>query len=460
MTDASKGGLVFRVEPGSLAEYLQIRPGDRIVSINGRALRDEIDFRFYCAEENVTLEIVTGNGQEKSFEIEKDPDDFMGITFENPIFDRMKTCRNNCCFCFISQLPGGLRKSLYVRDDDYRLSFLFGNFISLTNLSGRDWQRIKEQRLSPLRVSLHTSDPWARARLMGNPHAALAMEHLKELKDMGISVHIQIVLLNGVNDDKMLFSTLRDLESLGKTVLSVGVVPAVYTRYREIPPSPYGDPEWARDTLVMLENYAREMYQKRGVHWVYGADEFYFLSGRKFPEYDFYDDFPQFENGIGMTADFRQATKVTREELMTGCESRGKVWRAKAFEAGTGAGAGKGKIMAVTGVMAYPEIVTAVKTLGLDNRICVVRVRNSFFGDTVTCAGLLTGKDILSAVLGLKESGEKYRSVLIPSFSVFEGRFLDDMTVGDMAEIAGLPVQAVEPSPRSLADAALEPKGE
>ncbi|HHY12960.1 MAG TPA: hypothetical protein GX529_10075, partial [Firmicutes bacterium] len=235
MTVQSRGGLVYRVEPGSLAEYVGIMPGDLIVSVNGHVLRDEIDFRFYSAGENITLDVVKQNGKKQRFEIEKDTDDLMGISFDNPVFDSIKTCRNNCCFCFISQLPRGLRQGLYLRDDDYRLSFLFGNFISLTNLASQDWKRIDEQRLTPLRVSLHTSDPGARARLMGNPDAGRAMEYLEKFKQKGICAHIQIVLLKGVNDGDKLISTLEDLDSLGGTILSVGVVPAVYTKYREVP---------------------------------------------------------------------------------------------------------------------------------------------------------------------------------------------------------------------------------
>ncbi len=438
--------MVCKVEPESLAEYLQIQPGDRIISVNGHKLRDEIDFRFYASEEEIILDIAAADGTEKSYEIEKDPDDLMGITFENPIFDGMKTCRNKCCFCFIDQLPRGLRKSLYVHDDDYRLSFLFGNFISLTNLSDTDWQRIGEQRLSPLRVSLHTSDPKARAMLMGNPAAAQAMRHLRRFKQMGIAVHVQIVLLKGLNDGRKLLRTLENLESLGNTVLSVGVVPAIYTRYRKVLPSPCGGPEWAGETLSILENYARKVHGERGVYWVYGADEFYFLSGREFPEYGYYDDFPQFENGIGMTVDFRETLKKVKAEFKP-CTNSGNQ-------------AGKGKIVAVAGVMGYSEVVSAVNTLGIENRISVCKVRNKFFGDTVTCSGLLTGRDIVDSILGLKRTGEEFECVLIPSYSVFEGRFLDDMTIGDMVEITGLPVQVVEPSPVGLVDAVFESKGE
>jgi len=456
LTGQGRGGLVCQVEPGSLAQYLEIKPGDRIVSVNNRILRDEIDFRFYSASENIILDVLKKGGEKQRFEIEKDPDDLMGVTFDNPIFDRIRTCRNNCCFCFISQLPHGLRKSLYLRDDDFRLSFLFGNFISLTNLTHEDWQRIDEQRLSPLRVSLHISDPGARARLMGNPEAARAMDQLKKFRRIGISVHIQIVLLKGVNDGEKLISTLKGLESLGDTVLSVGVVPAVYTRYRKALPSPCGDPTWAREVLSVIEGYARKMYEKRGVYWVYGADEFYFLSGKQFPDYEFYDEFPQYENGIGMVADFREAAKAAKTRLKHCYEASSKAGN---FGEPAANKAYRGKILAVTGRMAYPELMHAVKSFGLEGRISVVQVRNRFFGDTVTCAGLLTGQDMLKTILELKKA-EKYECILIPSFSVFEGKFLDDMTVNQMSNELKISVKVVKPSPDSLIDAVLESEGD
>ncbi|HOP71013.1 MAG TPA: ribosome biogenesis GTPase Der [Bacillota bacterium] len=460
MTAQRRGGLVYQVEPGSLAEYLGITPGDRIVSVSGHILRDEIDFRFYSAAEHITLDVQKQDGTRQRFEIEKDPDDLMGVSFVNPVFDSIRTCNNSCCFCFISQLPPGMRRPLYVRDDDYRLSFLFGNFISLTNLTEDDWKRIEEQRLSPLRVSLHTSNPCLRAQIMGCPEAAYAMDYLRRFGQLGIGIHIQIVLMKGINDGDRLVETLRDLEGLGETILSVGVVPAVYTKYRKVLPSPLGDPAWARKTLEIIENYAEKVYKERGIHWVYGADEFYMVSGKPFPDYDYYDDFPQFENGIGIVADFRETLKTalsraraSRSRLAVGPEEQNspscRPGRAP------GAGSGRGKILVVTGYMAYPEVVSAVEALGLGHRISVIKVRNNFFGDTVTCAGLLTGGDILSAIMEFRGTGERFESVLIPSYSVFEGRFLDDMTVSGLSEATGVPVEVVAPSPMSFLDAAL-----
>lgn len=447
------GGLVRSVEPGSLAEYINICPGDRILSVNGHVLRDEIDFKFYATEDDITLEVLKCDSSTEVFQIEKEPDDLIGVTFDTPIFDGIRTCVNNCSFCFISQLPQGMRRSLYLRDDDYRLSFLSGNFISLTNLSEADWGRLNEQKLSPLRVSLHTSNPEARALLMGNPKASSGMEDLQHLGDIGISTHIQIVLLKGVNDGEMLLSTLKDLDSLGECILSVGVVPAVYTKYRQVLPSPLGDRRWALDTLTMLEGYAREVYDRRGFHWVYGADEFYFLSGKEFPEYEFYDDFPQFENGIGLVANFRRELNETISSIDDNVGESGDLCTYKRSRRTM---SGTSRVLTVTGTMAYPEIIAAVKTLGLEDRVSVLPVENKFFGNSVTCSGLLTGADISSAILDWKTSHGECDVVLIPSYSVFEDKFLDDMTVKELSEISHSAVRVVSPLPYALLDSERE----
>lgn len=451
------GGLVSNIEPGSLAEYINICPGDRVLSVNGHVLRDEIDFKFYGTEDNVTLEVLKSDSSMQTFQIEKEPDDLMGITFDTPIFDGIKTCVNNCSFCFISQLPQSMRRSLYLRDDDYRLSFLFGNFISLTNLSQEDWKRLDEQKLSPLRVSLHTSNPEARASLMGNPKASRGMDDLKRLRDIGICIHIQIVLLKGINDGEMLLSTLNDLDLLGESIVSVGVVPAVYTRHRQLLPSPRGDQKWAFDTLTMLEGYAREVYDRRGSHWVYGADEFYFLSGKDFPEYEFYDDFPQFENGIGLVADFRQGLNEAAANMHSNACDLGVLRMDKLIR---GRELGENRLLAVTGTMAYPEISAAVKALGLEERISVLAVENGFFGDSVTCSGLLTGMDISSAILDWKSSHHECEVVLIPSYAVFEDRFLDDMTVKELSEVVNSVVRVVTPLPYSLLESVVNSERE
>lgn len=443
----NRGGLVVRVHPDSVAQHLEIRPGDRIISVNGHILRDEIDFRFYACEEKILLDVRTREGEKRRFEIEKDADDLMGISFQSPIFDQIKTCNNHCTFCFISQLPKGMRKSLYLKDDDYRLSFLFGNFISLTNLSEEDWSRIGKQRLSPLRISVHTTDPRLREELMGNPQAALIMDDLQKLAEMDIKVHVQIVLLQGLNDGDRLYSTLRDLESMGENIASVGIVPAVYTRYRKRLPSPRASSSWAEETVDLIEEYSSKVLAKRGMRWVYAADEFYFLSGRPFPSFEYYDDFSQYENGIGIVSDFREGVKKAREKVEKLQMARGKGVK------------GPEKVLVITGTMAYNELKNAVSSYGLEDLVDVCEVSNVFFGDSVTCAGLLTGQDVLAEVLKLTRNGEKYAAILVPSVSINEGRFLDGLTLEDIEKVLGVRVTMVGPTFENIINVLLGEEG-
>lgn len=436
-----QGGTVLEVREDSLAAYLGLEAGDRIVAVNGRTLRDELDFRFLTSDEELTLLIRKKNGEEQAFEVDKDPEEPVGVTFVHPIFDNVKTCKNNCKFCFVRQIPKEMRKGLHVRDDDYRMSFLYGNFISLTNLTPEDWDRLLEQRLSPLRVSVHTTDPALRQELMRNPEAALIMENLRRLSGMGIQLHAQIVLLKGVNDGEHLLRTLGDLDSLGPNMVSVGVVPAVYTRYREVPPSPGIDPSWAGETLDLIEDYARVRLERTGDAWVHAADEFYITAGREFPPHEYYGEMHQFENGIGVVPEFRHALP-----------------RAKAMMEGllplddAGSRACVDRAIAVTGLMAADEVQKAVGYLGLSSRISICPVKNVFYGDSVTVSGLLTGQDIASSVLGfVRRDQSRYNALLVPAVSLFEGRFLDNMELDGLAQATGMTALSVEPSPEGLA---------
>ena len=435
MMARKRGGLVSGVLDGSLAAHLGIEPGDRIVSVGGHVLRDELDFRFLTAEENLALVVHKKDGTEEAFEIEKDAGEPVGIAFGEPIFDRVKTCRNSCKFCFIRQIPREMRKSLHLRDDDYRMSFVYGNFLSLTNLTEDDWERLAEQRLSPLRVSVHTTDPALRQELMGNPEAARVMEHLRRLADLHITVHAQIVLLRGINDGERLWTTLSDLDSLGGSVASAGVVPAIYTRYRRDLPSPGIDPAWAGQTLDLIEEYARGAALGRGYPWVYGADELYILSGKEFPPYEYYGEFPQYENGIGIVPGFRHGLQRAKEILARPAGGAAEVSRA----------------IAVTGVMAADEIRNAVRYLGLEDRLPVRVVPNAFFGGTVTAAGLLTGQDIAASVLEFtRKTRDRYDALLVPAAALFQGRLLDDFSLDDLSQATGITAVPVEASPESL----------
>lgn len=433
------GGEIMGVEKGSIAFDLGLSAGDFVSSVNGRLLKDEIDFRFYSSAEFVTLTVIKKNGDEEIIEIEKDEDDHLGITFKDPIFDAMKTCRNECQFCFVRQIPKFMRPALHVKDDDYRMSFLFGNFISLTNLSEEEFKRIEEQKLSPLRVSVHTTDGALRQKIMGNPRARDIMRDLRRLCYSQIRLHIQIVLMRGVNDGENLNATLRDLYLLGPNIVSVGVVPAVYTKYRKNPPSAPIDGPWAFRTLSVLEAFSEKALAERGDGWVMGADELYVLAKKDFPPYERYGDFHQFENGIGIIPEFRNALRQIVERPLS----------PKGFQH-----ISQGSILAVTGQMAKDEIFEAVNALGLKQYVSVLPVTNGFYGENVTASGLLTGGDIIEAVKGLdKMSLKSLSTVLIPSVAVFDDKFLDDVTLSQLEAKCGISVKVVEPAPQALVNA-------
>ncbi len=464
------GGTILFVSDGSLASYLGIEPGDRIISVNGRELRDELDFRFLTADEEFSFEVCKKDGKVEAYEVDKDPGEPVGVTFAQPIFDGIKVCQNNCKFCFVRQIPKEMRKTLHLRDDDYRMSFLYGNFISLTNLTGEDWQRIEEQRLSPLRVSVHTTDPSLRQELMGNRRAANVMEHLGRLVQLGIRVHVQIVLLRGINDGDNLGRTLSDLLSLGENLVSVGIVPAVYTRYRTAPPSVGIDPSWAGESLDLIEHYAHGVVEQRGEPWVHAADEFYLVAGRAFPPYEYYGEFHQYENGIGIVPEFRHrlpeakgmlyGLRKTRPSALRqahGCYTSPALPTGER-EAVSRDGVDDGKFpvvnraIAVTGLLASGEVQSAVDYLGLSDRISVCPVKNVFYGETVTVSGLMTGQDIASSALSyMRRNPGKYDALLVPSVAVFEERFLDNMYLSVLSEVTGLTAISVEPSPQALA---------
>lgn len=412
-----------------MAEEMGLKPGDRVVAINGHKLADEVDYRFYAADDHIVMDVVDEHGDVTSYEIEKDPDDLLGISFAEPLFDRVRTCRNNCVFCFIRQLPRGLRKGLYVRDDDYRLSFLFGNFVTLTNMTKRDFERVISQRLSPLRVSVHTTDGHLRKRLMRNDDAASIMDHLTLLTQAGIEIHVQVVVLRDINDGKALEDTLRDLECLGENIVSVGLVPAIYTRYRPNPPSRPGDRAWAGSIIDMVGNWQKRMRTKWGKNWVYAADEFYVMSERPIPDYREYDGFPQYENGIGIIADFRRDVEDISKSGSIDVSKR---------------------VLVATGTMAAAELERAFGMMGLAEKVRVMPLANTLFGHSVTCAGLITGQDLVAAALREMRANREFDILVVPSVSLTDGCFVDGFSLQHIGETLGIPVLAVKPYCSSL----------
>lgn len=406
----SKGLVVAAVDPGSIAEEMEIQAGDRILAVNDQELDDIIDFQFGVSEEDYTLLIEKPDGDQWELEIEKAPGEFLGLEVETISADGLKVCRNNCTFCFVAQMPKGMRQTLYDKDDDYRLSLTQGSFITLSNLSEEELARIMSLHLSPLYISVHAWKAEVRSRLMRNPQAGKLSEQLKRLAEAGIRLHAQIVLVPEHNDGDILVETIERLGELYPAVQSIAVVPVGLTRYRDnLTPLRGFTPEEAGWLLDKAKLWQNDFLAKTGRHLVCFADEFYVLAGREFPELSVYDDFPQLENGVGMVRKF-----IT--EIESG-------WNSLPREVS------ERRVHLITGISA--QKLFEVWRERLEQRIqgltlMIHGIRNEFFGLSVTCAGLLTAQDIAQQLGDLE--GEDF---LIPRvmLKADEDLFLDDRSV-------------------------------
>ncbi len=404
---------IAAVKSDSLATEIGLETGDKIISVNDEPIRDYIDFQYKTADNFFTLSIKKQNGNYQKIEVKRNFGEKFGLEFNSIVFDQLKTCNNDCIFCFLKQSPPDLRSSLQKNDDDYRFSFLQGSFITLTNISEREFERIINLRLSPLNISVHTTNPGLRQKMMNNSAAAKIMELLKRLVRAEISFNTQVVLCPGINDGDELDRTIRDLSTLNPALNSLGVVPVGLTKFREncYPIQPY-TLEKAKETLGQIISWQEQLRKNYGQNWLYAADEFYLLGGKKIPEFDEYNDFPQIENGIGLT----RLLWSEFTELKTSIP-------AKIFN--------KKKMGIVTGELGKKVLAPIVrefnKVEGL--KIKLIAVKNEFFGPQVTVAGLLTGSDILTVIKEI----EFLTTIIIPGVAVNdEGYFLDDMTVNDI----------------------------
>jgi putative radical SAM enzyme (TIGR03279 family) len=415
MTRRDPEAIVSRVQAGSIAEDLGLQPGDRIVSINGHVLHDLIDYRFFSEEEE--LEILVRRGDEEAlFEVERDYGVELGIEFEDALFDGIRSCVNNCSFCFIKGMPPGMRRSLYVRDDDYRLGFLAGSFITLSNLSEEDWGRIGEQALSPLYVSVHATDSGLRRRLLGNPNAPDILPQLRRLRDLGIQVHTQVVLTPGENDGENLDRTVADLAELWPSVRSVGVVPIGLTRFHRACVDSVGSytGQDAGPLIDHLQAWQSEYRRRFGLGWVYASDEWYLLADRTPPPARSYDGFAQIENGVGLVRQLLDdwATTTRRRNVRS-----------------------TGPLVLVCGALIAPTLTRLAGEVAekIGQPVRVLPVRNQFFGERVSVSGLLTGKDVREAIEKGAETGE---TVFLPRamFDADGQLTLDGMTLAELQE--------------------------
>lgn len=433
------GGIIYKVELGSIAEELEWQPGDEIVSINGHNLSDLIDYRFNSADEY--LNVLVRRGDESAiFEIEKDIDEDLGVTFEDALFDGVRTCGAHCIFCFVEQLPKGLRKSLYVKDDDYRLSFLHGNFVTLANTTDDDINRIVTQRLSPLYISVHVTDHTLRERILGRRCAPI-LEQIDTLAAGNIALHTQIVLCRGINDGEYLDRTISDLAARYPAVRSIAIVPAGVTAHRRNA-TPIGriDAQYSVEILCKVQSWQHKFSTKYDTRLVWAADEFYLSAGRQVPKASVYEGFPQIENGIGLVRKFLDSA-YRAKRLMA---QPNDLILAKR----TWGMARPLNISVITGTLAAPVIRRWADSLDWpDACISVWPISNRLFGETVTVTGLIAGKDVIDQLRD-KPLGDL---LVIPSVALRDGVFLDDVTIADVEMSLGVKVMSFEPSPIALA---------
>lgn len=416
---AIKPARITKVLSDSIAAEIGFEPGDTIVSINGTAPRDLIDYRFLCADEVLELEVLDASGKTHCFEIEKDYDEDLGLEFETALFDNLIQCNNKCPFCFIDQQPPGKRESLYYKDDDYRLSFLYGSYLTLTNLTAREWQRIEAMRLSPLFVSVHTTEPDVRIRLLKNQRAGEILDQIRWFQERRLQIHAQVVVCPGINDGKHLEQTLRDLASFYTSdvpaVASIAVVPVGLTRFRptedELVPV---TPEKAREVILQVKSLQEEFRKKLGSTVVWLADEWFLIAGEELPCEVDYEDYPQIDNGVGSIRLFIKEFTTTASELLPAKVNKRKfTW-----------------VVGNAVEKAFQPLVQQLNSVeGL--QINMQALSSEYWGQDISVTGLLTGYDLLSKLQGI-DLGD---GILLPSVMLKHGEliFLDDISVKEVA---------------------------
>ncbi len=431
---------IISVESKSYAEKAGIQQGDFLISINGSEIQDVLDYRFYLADSDVKI-LLQRSGNEYSVHIQKEEYDDIGLDFETPLMDEKHTCKNGCIFCFIDQNPKGLRESLYFKDDDSRLSFLHGNYITLTNMTDEDVERIVKMRFSPINISVHTTNPELRVKMMKNKRSGEVLKYLNSFKEAGLSMCAQIVLCRGINDGDELIRSMNDLAEFFPQLISVAVVPAGLTRFRDklYPLSDFSSKEAAR-VIDVIDSFGKKHKKKHGTRLIYAADEFYLKAGRPIPKADYYEDYSQLDNGVGMLRSFF-------DEFNLGVDCLTKAEFKKMHSR---------KISVATGVAAFPTISKLAHRLekmisGLS--INVYEIKNRFFGESITVSGLLTGVDIMEQ-LSDKELGEE---LLLPKNCLKHGEqvFLCGTTVDELSERLGVSVRICDNDGQLFVDALL-----
>ena len=428
------GQQIDAIQPGSIAEELGIEAGDVLLSINGERILDRIDYQYLSAEETLCLTIQNQHdGQVVELEIEKDDDESLGLVFDDPLMSPQRCCANACSFCFVDQMRPGLRETLYVKDDDWRMSFLMGNFITLSNVGDKELARIIARRAGPLYISVQATDPAMRQYLLGNRRAGLLMEQLRKIAAAGLQFHAQFVLCHGLNDGAMLEQSLADLYSLGSAVLTAAVVPVGLTQYRkDLAQVEAFDSSAARAVVQTVERWQHRAMSEQHRHFVMASDEFYVLSGQAFPPGDVYEGYPQIENGVGMFRKFMDELEQALKRLPPGSA------QGKRFTIATGASA-----------HSFIAEKAAEVTRHSGAHCQVYAIENRFFGPSVTVAGLVVGSDIAQQLAGA-DIGD---ALLIVDTMLKENEdvFLDGTTVDQLAMALGAPVRSISGDGASFA---------
>lgn len=428
---------IKEIEAGSIADELGLEPGDRLLAINDNEIEDVFDYHYYVNDEELVLLVEKPDGEQWELEIEKDYEEDLGIVFEQGLMDEYRSCRNKCMFCFIDQMPKGMRDTLYFKDDDSRLSFLQGNYITLTNMSDHDIERIVRYHLEPINISFHTTNPELRCRMLHNRFAGDALRKVKTLYEGRIQMNGQIVLCKGINDGEELERSIRDMAEYLPYLQSVSVVPVGLTKYREgLEPLESFTREDAREVLDIIHRWQKKLYEKWGLHFIHAGDEWYILAEEEVPEEERYDGYLQLENGVGMLRllenEFEEAYALLQGDNMAR------------------------SVSVATGLLAAPYIqkfADRLKEKYPNTDIKVWPIKNEFFGEKITVSGLITGQDLVKQLKG-QDMGER---LLLPCnmFRSQEEVFLDDMTLSELKDTLQVEADIVKSSGQDFINAVL-----
>lgn len=429
---------IQEVVTGSIGDELEIEAGDLLLSVNGQSIEDIFDYQFLLQDDYLEVLIEKASGEEWELEIEKDPDEDLGLVFENGLMDEYRSCRNKCIFCFIDQMPAGMRDTLYFKDDDARLSFLQGNYITLTNLSDQDLERIIRYRLSPVNISFHTTNPELRCKILHNRFAGEVLAKVERLFESGIEMNGQIVLCKGINDGEELERSIRDLERYIPVLKSVSVVPVGLTKYREglYPLEPF-EKEDAAEVLKQLHTWQNYFWEKYGTHFIHASDEWYLLAKEPLPEEEAYDGYLQLENGVGMLRLFINQVKTALRQLPGDDRER--------------------EVSAATGYLAAPvleQLYKEIRNKYPKLKLHLYPIRNDFFGEKITVSGLLTGGDIEKQLQG-KRLGKR---LLLPCNVLRSGEnyFLDDKSIPELEESLQISIYVTKQDGRDFLEGILK----